>query len=186
MKRKCEKGFSCGSSCINVGFECSINLSANAVSTSNRMTDLVISAKKTGYTPNPKKPSEGEHGSILSTNSDIVIKSKYNDISIDSEAKLLFGDWFLSFKVNESFNAIESDSLTKKDKLNISKIARYDMERILEALPEKAHLIQAPHGSDGKGERRASLYKRFGFGEVDSDGNQWANKINGIITPANE
>lgn len=50
-------------------------------------------------------------------------------------------------------------------------------------LPNGQIVVNAPTKSDGKGDNRAKLYKRAGFGDMDVDGVQWAYVENGKLKP---
>lgn len=165
-KRKCNKGYSCGNSCINVKLICRKGLTGQSVNIVDRLANLLKAANQTNS---------------------ISISSKYKGVPIDSLAHRgkNSGSWFLSFKVDDEFDVTLNPNLSRVDRIKIAAIVRRDMEKILNEIPDNSMLKQEPNNIDGKGARRASLYKRFGFGDIAEDGFQYAYKINGVITPIN-
>lgn len=182
--RRCVRGISCGASCINANLECRNGLSGQSAKTADKLTNLVsVATKKTGFTPNPKKPNAGEPGNPVDEGHQVVINSKYKDINIKSRTSKLADAWSIDFLVDGEYDASDRKDLDKRDRLAIAKLVRYDVERLLNLVPDGARLMQSPHMDDGKGNRRASIYERFGFSPVTDFGIQFAIKQDGIISP---
>lgn len=202
-KRKCRKGYSCGSSCINVKLECRKGLTGQSVDIADRLANLLAAAKtekpktstkqaNSSFTINPQKP-EGDidvlkSGKIREIRPGAVgIMSKVNTadgwIRVDTWTSENPNGWNVLFKVNNKFDAIKKPNLTKEDRKLISKTVNYDMQRLLQLIPDKATIFNEPHDTDGKQEARARLYERYGFGKLQNNGEQYAVKNGNTISP---
>lgn len=184
QSRKCEKGLSCGLSCINKELSCEIGLGTQSVDTANKLTTLISQTKPVGHTIKPRKPKSSlvESGELKVRPRAIRVSSKVGSHRTSSVAvKGGEGIWNTLFDVDGGFDQIED--ATRAERMALTSATRYDMERLFEAMPEGAIIRSAPADNDGLGHKRAKLYQRFGFGAPDSKGEQSSIKQNGLLIP---
>lgn len=202
-KRKCKKGYSCGSSCINVKLECRKGLNGQSVNIADRLANLLAIANASSeqepkketrdntFTINPQKPDSNEVklGQIFTFYGKSVIESLVNTddgpVQIESFIFEEEDTWEVAFRVDGQFSTVKRPNLTPEDRKLISKTINYDVQRLLQRLPDFARLINEPHMSDGKHKARARLYERYGFGKM-IEGTQYAIKDGNTIKPQNE
>lgn len=181
---KCEKGFSCGLSCINKDLECNISLSGNASDTATKLTALISEVKPVGHEIKPRKPKSSlvESGELRVRPRAIRVSSKVGSHRTSSIA-VKGGEniWNTLFDVDGGFDQIEE--ATRAERMAITSATRYDMERLFEAMPEGAIIRSSPADNDGLGHKRAKLYQRFGFSAPDVKGEQSSIKKDGRLIP---
>jgi len=119
---------------------------------------------------------------IFEVGENVVLLRAFEDIFHSAE---FLGDSIkpmdVIFKVNDSF-----DFGTVGDEREALKILfklRSRMREFVATLPEGKLLFNTPWQSDERGSDRVSTYRRFGFGPINEEGEQWGIVVDGKIQP---
>jgi phage gp29-like protein len=89
------------------------------------------------------------------------------------------------FTVDDSYDAIDT---TPDKAAKIAATAAEDFRRVFAEIPDGQVIINAPYNDDGKGDKRAKIYKRMGFSDVmqiDGKPYQFSIKKGNFLVPYN-
>jgi len=176
-RRDCEIGYNCGSSCIEQKDTCRID--EVGAQSSKVLSDFKETFKATKISTTR---GEIENKSLYGLKTK-GITSKVGDNTVESTFIEQDNDLYeAGFRVNGEF--ARSDSLDDDVKMKIARVVLGDMKKLFKDFPDGTMFNARPYYNDGAGDKRTSVYKKFGFvvDENDTSGKvMYAKKENGKI-----
>jgi hypothetical protein len=127
------------------------------------------------------KVSKGDPVSIDST----FVERSLSELFFDKVAGKDYPAIDVSYDIDGAYDYTQR-RLSGKEKIRVGRKAFSMMQDAVRDLPDGAILITAAYAEDGKGDYRARIYQKAGFGEANKRGTQFGIVVGGKIQPVTE